>query len=88
MLESIQKIAKKQYVHFYDDRKTSHSNGSLEPESPSIGYCSTSFGDETCLGCGCSAKEVINWIALSDEEKKKIWARITAEGTAIRCRKK
>ncbi|MFL6717256.1 MAG: DUF1289 domain-containing protein [Burkholderiaceae bacterium] len=67
--------------------KTGYSNSSLEPESPCIGYCSTSFGDEICLGCGRSAMEVINWITLSDEQKQEIWARITAEGKAIRFRK-
>jgi predicted Fe-S protein YdhL (DUF1289 family) len=60
----------------------------LEAESPCIGYCSTTFGDDMCLGCGRSAQEVVQWISLTDAEKKLIWNRITSEGTAIRFRKK
>ena len=59
----------------------------LEPESPCIGYCSTTFGDDTCIGCGRSAEEVVQWIFLSDIEKKEIWKRIISTGTAIRFRR-
>jgi uncharacterized protein len=59
----------------------------LEADSPCIGYCSTTFGDEVCLGCGRSAQEVIQWIFMGDEEKRVIWARIEADGTAMRFRK-
>lgn len=62
-------------------------SNSLEPESPCIGYCSTTFGDDVCLGCGRSANEVIEWIFLSPAEKQTIWSRIRANGTAIRFRR-
>ncbi|MCS6766313.1 MAG: DUF1289 domain-containing protein [Candidatus Protistobacter heckmanni] len=56
------------------------------PDSPCIGICSTLF-DEICQGCGRTAAEVSNWVFYSDEEKRRIWARITAEGTAVRFRR-
>ncbi|CAG9164429.1 DUF1289 domain-containing protein [Cupriavidus pampae] len=55
------------------------------PDSPCIGICSTLF-DEICQGCGRTATEVSNWVFFSEEEKRVIWARITAEGTARRFR--
>jgi predicted Fe-S protein YdhL (DUF1289 family) len=61
---------------------------SLKPDSPCIGYCSTSFGDDICIGCGRFSDEVIKWIFMTDFEKEGIWARIISEGTAIRFRKK
>jgi hypothetical protein len=53
------------------------------PDSPCIGVCSTLF-DEVCKGCGRTATEVSNWVFLSDEEKRAVWARIEREGTAMR----
>ena len=73
---------------FMTTQDLGYSKSSLEPESPCIGYCSTTFGDNTCVGCGRSAQEVIQWITMSDEEKKAIWTRIATEGTAIRFREK
>lgn len=55
------------------------------PDSPCIGICSTLF-DEICQGCGRTAAEVSNWVFFSKEEKRVIWARITAEGTGKRFR--
>jgi len=52
------------------------------PDSPCIGICSTLF-DEVCQGCGRTALEVCNWVFLSDDEKRVVWARIRAEGTAV-----
>jgi len=68
------------------DQKNSDSNSinTLEPDSPCIGYCSTSFGADECAGCGRTAKEVVEWIALSDHEKKVIWERIRREARGIR----
>jgi len=53
------------------------------PDSPCIGVCSTLF-DDVCKGCGRTAVEVSNWVFLSDEEKRAVWHRINAEGTALR----
>ncbi len=52
------------------------------PDSPCIGICSTLF-DEICQGCGRTAMEVSNWVFFSDEEKRAVWNRIRAEGTAL-----
>lgn len=52
-------------------------------DSPCIGICSTLF-DDVCKGCGRTIIEVSNWVAMSSEEKKQVWARITNEATAMR----
>lgn len=49
------------------------------PDTPCVAVCSTTF-DEVCRGCGRTVDEVANWIALSQEEKDRIWERILAEG--------
>jgi predicted Fe-S protein YdhL (DUF1289 family) len=66
-----------------DDEPTLASNLHEVPDSPCIGICSTLF-DDVCKGCGRTAGEVSNWVFLSDEEKRTIWKRINAEGTAMR----
>jgi predicted Fe-S protein YdhL (DUF1289 family) len=53
------------------------------PDSPCIGVCSTLF-DDICKGCGRTALEVSNWVFMSDDEKRAVWARIEREGTAMR----
>lgn len=57
--------------------------GDSDSDSPCIGICSTLF-DEICKGCGRTALEVSNWVFMSPEEKQSVWARIQAEGTAMR----
>ena len=52
-------------------------------DSPCIGICSTLF-DDVCKGCGRTILEVSNWVAMSPEEKKSVWQRITREGTSMR----
>jgi predicted Fe-S protein YdhL (DUF1289 family) len=59
------------------------SNASENVDSPCIGICSTLF-DDVCRGCGRTILEVSNWVAMSPEEKKAVWVRITQEGTAMR----
>jgi len=54
------------------------------PDAPCIAICSTSQGDATCKGCGRSFDEVQNWPVLSPAEKRMVWRRISAEGTAWR----
>lgn len=51
----------------------------ISTDTPCVAVCSTLF-DEICRGCGRTADEVANWIALSDEEKQAIWKRIEAQG--------
>jgi hypothetical protein len=52
-------------------------------DSPCIGICSTLF-DDICKGCGRTILEVSNWVAMTPEEKKQVWTRITEEGTSMR----
>ncbi len=61
--------------------KAAHSpNHSLLPtDSPCVAICSTLY-DEICRGCGRTAMEVANWVFLSDDEKRAIWARIRSQG--------
>ena len=54
------------------------------PDAPCIAICSTSQGDAVCKGCGRSFDEVQHWPSLSPAEKRMVWRRITAEGTAWR----
>jgi uncharacterized protein len=54
-----------------------------DSDSPCVGICSTLF-DDICQGCGRTAEEVCNWVFMSPEEKKAVWARITSEGTSMR----
>lgn len=54
------------------------------PDTPCIAICSTSQGDATCKGCGRSFDEVQHWPALSPVQKRAVWHRITADGSAWR----
>lgn len=54
------------------------------PDSPCIAICSTAQGDAMCKGCGRSEDEVRHWTALSPAQKREVWHRITAAGTAWR----
>ncbi|WP_334186997.1 DUF1289 domain-containing protein [Noviherbaspirillum sp.] len=49
------------------------------PDTPCVAVCSTTF-DDVCRGCGRTVDEVANWVFMTDEEKEKVWVRITAEG--------
>lgn len=55
-----------------------NSSGS-RPDTPCVAVCSTTF-DDVCRGCGRTVAEVANWVFMADEEKARVWARITAEG--------
>ncbi len=54
------------------------------PDAPCIAICSTAQGDAVCKGCGRSFEEVRHWPAMSPGEKRVIWRRIIAEGSAWR----
>jgi uncharacterized protein len=45
-------------------------------DSPCIGICSTSIGDEVCVGCGRRSEEVIRWNTMTDLEKRQINQRL------------
>ena len=57
------------------------------PDTPCIGICSTSQGDEKCKGCGRSFAEVRHWTAMRPAEKRQTWRRITLEGGSWRFNK-
>jgi predicted Fe-S protein YdhL (DUF1289 family) len=57
------------------------------PDTPCIAICSTSQGDAFCKGCGRSFQEVQLWTELHPVQKRMVWRRITAEGTAWRFNK-
>ena len=54
------------------------------PDAPCIAICSTAQGDAVCKGCGRSEAEVQQWPGLSPAEKRRVWRRITMQGTAWR----
>jgi predicted Fe-S protein YdhL (DUF1289 family) len=54
------------------------------PDAPCIAICSTTQGDAVCKGCGRSFDEVQHWPQLSPAQKRAVWHRITAEGSAWR----
>ncbi len=49
-------------------------------DTPCIGICSTSLGDEVCIGCGRTFDEVHNWNRMSDEQKRQVNLRLFKEG--------
>jgi len=49
------------------------------PETPCVAVCSTTF-DDVCRGCGRTVDEVAQWVSMTNQEKSKVWERITAEG--------
>lgn len=48
----------------------------LFTESPCVGVCSTTFGDDVCYGCKRTYLEVIQWNTMSDQEKDKVNRRL------------
>ena len=54
------------------------------PDTPCIAICSTSQGDAVCKGCGRSFDEVQHWPSFSPAQKRAVWRRIRAEGSAWR----
>lgn len=62
-----------------DDAAQSSNRSLLPTDSPCVAICSTLY-DDICRGCGRTAMEVANWVFLSDDEKRAIWARIRSQG--------
>lgn len=54
------------------------------PDAPCIAICSTAQGDAVCKGCGRTEHEVQHWPQMDPFEKRAVWHRISAEGTAWR----
>jgi predicted Fe-S protein YdhL (DUF1289 family) len=54
------------------------------PDTPCIAICSTSQGDDLCKGCGRTFDEVRRWSGMTPAEKRRVWHRITVQGTAWR----
>lgn len=55
-----------------------------QPDTPCIAICSTSQGDDWCKGCGRSFEEVQHWTQMRPAQKRQVWRRIVAQGTAWR----
>lgn len=45
-------------------------------DSPCIGICSTSLGDEICIGCYRTFDEVCRWNTMTDAEKTAVNLRL------------
>lgn len=58
-----------------------------EADTPCVGFCSTSLGDDICMGCGRTLDEVDGWLFKSDEEKEVVWKRIQMAGVGYRWQK-
>lgn len=56
----------------------------MNTETPCIGMCSTSFGDEVCIGCGRTFEEVYSWNSMTKEEKDKINKRLLKDSSKER----
>jgi predicted Fe-S protein YdhL (DUF1289 family) len=54
------------------------------PDAPCIAICSTTQGDAVCKGCGRTFDEVQHWPQFSPADKRRVWRRITADGSAWR----
>lgn len=48
----------------------------LLTDSPCVGICSTTFGDDICYGCKRTYLEVIQWNTMNDHEKDKVNQRL------------
>ncbi|TEA77824.1 DUF1289 domain-containing protein [Allopusillimonas ginsengisoli] len=58
----------------------SDNNHSLSvSDSPCVAVCSTLY-DDICRGCGRTAMEVANWVFLDEDDKRRVWERIKAQG--------
>jgi len=55
------------------------SKSVVRPDTPCVAVCSTTF-DDVCRGCGRTVSEVAHWVFMDEEEKRRVWQRITAEG--------
>ena len=47
-----------------------------EIKTPCIGVCSTIYGDDVCRGCHRFFDEIIQWNALSAEQRQTTWTRL------------
>lgn len=49
---------------------------SSHPQTPCIGICSTTYGDNVCRGCSRFVDEVIAWNGYTEAQKKPLWQRL------------
>lgn len=54
-------------------------NPNEQPDTPCVAVCSTTF-DDICRGCGRTVAEVAEWVFMNQDEKDRVWDRISAEG--------
>jgi predicted Fe-S protein YdhL (DUF1289 family) len=58
-----------------------HAAPSLIPfhitaDSPCVGHCSTTLGDDVCRSCQRTFEEITRWIQMEDEERRAVNWRI------------
>jgi predicted Fe-S protein YdhL (DUF1289 family) len=46
--------------------------------TPCVGICSTTYGDLVCRGCKRFAHEIVGWNAYSDDQRTRVWNRLSA----------
>jgi len=73
-LEAMPGPAREAWLAWYDST----------PDAPCIAICSTAQGDPVCKGCGRSEAEVQHWTSFDPAEKRRVWRRITLDGSAWR----
>ncbi|MCD8524878.1 MAG: DUF1289 domain-containing protein [Gammaproteobacteria bacterium] len=56
----------------------------LLTNSPCVGICSTTFGDDVCYGCHRTYLEVIQWNTLNDAQKDSINRRLLQNSVVIK----
>jgi predicted Fe-S protein YdhL (DUF1289 family) len=66
-------------IGVFPEDATMHNSRPSRPDTPCVAVCSTTF-DEVCRGCGRTVAEVSQWVFMTDEEKDRVWERITAQG--------
>ena len=45
--------------------------------TPCVGICSTTYGDLVCRGCKRFAHEIVGWNTYADEQRTRVWQRLS-----------
>ena len=45
-------------------------------ESPCVGHCTTTLGDDVCRSCHRTFEEITRWVEMTDEERRAVNRRI------------
>ena len=60
------------------DAATAGARGRPLRRTPCVGVCSTTYGDLVCRGCKRYAHEIVGWNAYSDDQRERVWTRLSA----------